>query len=116
MCTNQEVEEQWCTASNVLNVSEDKLKRIKNLILKQKKFDSLPLGKAICWKCGKILYSTLDKSRTCLIPPPRDVTIEKASGAAYLKVLPYEHKLTFIHTSIYIYTLHSTSHIFKKSK
>ena len=99
MCTNQEVEEQWCTDSNVLNVSEEKLKRIKNLIVKQKKFDSLPLGKAVCWKCGKILYSTVDNSRTCLIPPPKDVTIEKAPGDAYLKALPYEHKLTFIHTN-----------------
>ena len=100
MCTNQEeVEKQWCPDSNMLNVSKGKLKRIKNLIVKQKKFDTLPLGKAICWKCGKILYSTVDNSRTCLIPPPRNVTIEKAPGAAYLKALPYEHKLTFLHTS-----------------
>ena len=77
MCINQEVEEQWCTDSNVFNVSEDKLKRIKNLIVKQKKFDSLPLAKAVCWKYGKILYSTVDNSRTCLIPPPKDVNIER---------------------------------------
>ena len=100
MCTNQEeIEKQWCTDSNMLNVSKGKLKRIKNLVVKQKKFDTLPLGKAICWKCGKILYSTVDNNRTCLIPPPRDITIEKAPGAAYLKALPYEHKLTFIHTN-----------------
>ena len=93
MCTNQEeIEKQWCTDSNMLNVSKGKLKRIKNLVVKQKKFDTLPLGKAICWKCGKILYSTVDNNRTCLIPPPRDITIEKAPGAAYLKALPYEHK------------------------
>ena len=71
MCTNQEeVEEQRCTDNNVLNVSEGKLKRIKNLIVKQMNFDSLPLGKAICWKCGEILYSTVDNNRTYLIPPP----------------------------------------------
>ena len=34
----------------MVNVSAAKLKRLENRIIKECKFDSTPLGKAVCWK------------------------------------------------------------------
>ena len=55
--TNQSEDEEWCTDKEMVNVSPSKLKKLETLIKKQKKFDSKPLGKALCWGCGKVLYA-----------------------------------------------------------
>ena len=59
--------------------------------------DCAPLGKAICWNCGRILYGNVGSSRTCLVQPPKDMTKAEATAAAYLQALPYDNGLTFVH-------------------
>ena len=41
-------DEGWCTDERMVNVSAAKLKKLENLITKEHKFDSTPLGKAVC--------------------------------------------------------------------
>ena len=80
-----------------LNVSPAKLDKLEKLITKEHKFDSTPLGKAICWKCGRILYSNPGSNHTYLTLPPKGMSAAEASASAYLRALPYDNGLTFIH-------------------
>ena len=82
-----------------MNVSAAKLKRLEKLIAKQCKFDATPLGKAVCWKCGRILYANVSSSRTYLVLPPKGMTEAKAPASAYLQALPYNNGLNFVHDS-----------------
>ena len=95
--TLSEQEETWCTEKQVLNVDAAKLNKLTKLITKECKFDSTPLGKAICWKCGRILYSNVGSNRTYLVLPPKGMTEAEAPATAYLQALPYDNDLTFCH-------------------
>ena len=95
---DQSENEEWCTDKAMVNVSAGKLKKLETLIAQQKKFDSKPLGKAICWSCGKVLYANVDGSRTFLVPS-NGRREAQAPASAYLKALPYDNGLTFIHSS-----------------
>ena len=78
-------------------MSAAKLKKLGKLIIKECKFDSTPLGKAICWKCGRILYSNVVTSRTCLVLPPKGMDSAEAPASAYLQALLYDNGLKFVH-------------------
>ena len=92
-------DEGWCTDEKMLNVSAAKLKNLENLITKEFKFDSTPLGKAVCWKCGRILCANVGTSRTYLALPPKGMTEAEAPASAYLRALPYNNGLTFVHSN-----------------
>ena len=94
-----EDDEKWCTDEKMVNLSAAKLKRLENLIAKQYKFDATPLGKAVCWKCGRILCTNVGTSRTYLVPPPKGMTEAEAPASGYLRALPYDNGLTFVHDS-----------------
>ena len=79
--TKSKEDEEWCTDTEMVNVSAAKLKKLEQLI-KECKFDSTPLGKAICWKCGRILYSNVVTSRTCLVLPLKGMTQAEAPASA----------------------------------
>ena len=87
----------WCTDAKMVNVSPAKLKKLENLITKEFKFDSTPLGKAVCWKCGRVLCANVGTSRTYLVLPPKGMTESEAPASAYLRALPYNNGLTFVH-------------------
>ena len=57
-------DEGWCTDEHLVNVSPAKLKKLKALFTKECKYDSTPLGKAVCWQCGRILYGNVGNGRT----------------------------------------------------
>ena len=92
-----EQDETWCTDKQMVNVSATKLNKLKKLFSKECKFDSTPLGKTICWKCGRILYSNIGSSCTYLVLPPKGMTEAEAPASAYLHALPYDNGLTFVH-------------------
>ena len=98
--TKSETDEEWCTAKQMVNVSGAKLKKLEKHIIKRCKFDSMPLGKAVCWKCGRrILYGSVSSSHTCLVHPPRNMTEAEAPASTYLQALSYDNVLTYVHTS-----------------
>ena len=92
-------DEEWCTEEKMVNVTADKLKQLQRLITKQCKFDSKPLGKALCWSCGRVLHANVDSSRTFLVKPQEGMTEARAPASAYLRALPYDNGLTFVHNS-----------------
>ena len=97
MADVNEEDERWCTDEKMVNVSAVKLKKLENLITKEHKFDSTPLGKAVCWKCGRVLCANVGTSRTYLVLPPKGLTESEAPASAYLRALPYNNGITFIH-------------------
>ena len=86
----------WCTDAKMVNVSTAKLKKLENLMTKEFKFDSTPLGKAVCWKCGRVLCANVGTSHTYLVLPPKGMTESEAPASAYLRALPYNNGLTFV--------------------
>ena len=92
-------DKEWCMEVEMVNVTADKLKKLQQLITKQCKFDSKPLGKALCWSCGRVLHANVDSSRTFLIKPQEGMTEARAPASAYLRALPYDNGLTFVHNS-----------------
>ena len=97
MADVNEEDERWCTDETMVNVSAAKLKKLENLITKEHKFDSTPLGKAVCWKCGRVLCANVGTSHTYLVLPPKGLTESEAPASAYLRALPYNNGITFIH-------------------
>ena len=97
MADVNEEDERWCTDEKMVNVSAAKLKKLENLITKEHKFDSTPLGKAVCWKCGRVLCANVGTSRTYLVLPPKGLTESEAPASAYLRALPYNNGITFVH-------------------
>ena len=95
---NEQNDEEWNTDSEMVNVSAGKLRKLETLITQQKKFDSKPLGKAVCWSCGRILHANVDGNRTSLVSA-KGMTEAQAPASAYLKALPYDNGLTFTHIS-----------------
>ena len=81
-------------------MSAAKLKKLEKLIIKQCKFDNMPLGKAVCWKCERrILYGSVSSSHTRLVHPPRNMTEAEAPASTYLQALSYDNGLIYVHTS-----------------
>ena len=69
----------------MVNVSAAKLEKLENLITKEFKFDSTPLGKAVCWKCGRVLCANnIGTSRTYLVLPAKGMTESEAPASVYL--------------------------------
>ena len=97
MADVNEEDDGWCTDEKMVNVSAAKLKKLENLITKEHKFDSTPLGKAVCWKCGRVLCANVGTSRTYLVLPPKGLTESEAPASAYLRALPYNNGITFVH-------------------
>ena len=73
-----EENEGWYADEKMVNFSAAKLKKLENLITKEHKFDSTPLGKAVCWKCGRVLCANVGTSRTYLVLPPKGLTESEA--------------------------------------
>ena len=57
----------------MLSVDERMLSRARKYIGQQIRFDSKPLGVAMCYCCGSILWSRVDNSHTNLV----DIQIEE---------------------------------------
>ena len=57
--------------------------------------DARPLGEAICWQCGKVLWSKPHSTHTCLVHPPHGLSGDDAPASVYLRAVP-DCNLTFI--------------------
>ena len=93
-------DEEWCTDDKMLNISAAKLQKLEMLITKQCKFDGTPLGKAVCWKCRRILCVNIGTGRTYLVARPKGMIEATAPASAYMQALPYNNGLTFIHNKL----------------
>ena len=71
----------WDTDKTNLSLSDDLLTRAKKRIGQQVRFDAKPLGIAMCYCCGSILWSRVDNSHTHLVR--LDLNDEIIPAAAY---------------------------------
>ena len=78
-----------------VNMSEDTLRRCTRRVVQQRRFDARPLAEAICWQCGKVLWSKPDSNHTCLMNPPHGLSEDDAPASAYLRAVP-DCNLTFV--------------------
>ena len=78
-----------------VNMSEDTLRQCTRRVVQQRRFDARPLGEAICWQCGKVLWSRPDSNHTCLVHPPHGLSEDDAPASAYLRAVP-DCNLTFV--------------------
>ena len=78
-----------------VNMPEDTLRQCTRRVVQQRRFDARPLGEAICWQCGKVLWSRLDSNHTCLVRPPYSLSEDDAPASAYLRAVP-DCNLTFV--------------------
>ena len=75
----------WNTDGTSLSVSNELLRRSKKHIGQQVRFDSKPLGVAMCYCCGSILWSRVDGSHTNLVDI--DVSEENIPAFAYKRAM-----------------------------
>ena len=94
----------WNTDSASLSVSNELLKRGKKRIGQQVRFDSKPLGVAMCYCCGSILWSRVDGSHTNLV----DISVseENIPAFAYKRAMLQNNTgdLPYVHTNGKLYT------------
>ena len=57
-------------------------------ITQQRTYDKKPLGVAVCYRCGHMLWSCVDGAHTFLVSKPSGMSEEEAPGSAYLRAVP----------------------------
>ena len=89
----------WNTDGASLSVNDELLRKYKCRIGQQVRFDSKPLGIAMCYCCGSILWSRVDNSHTSLF----DIAIseEDIPALAYRRAMIHSKTgdLTYVHTN-----------------
>ena len=95
----------WNTNGPSLSVSNELLKRGKRRIGQQVRFDSKPLGVAMCYCCGSILWSKVDGScHTNLVDI--DISEENIPALAYKRAMLQDNTgdLPYVHTNGKLYS------------
>ena len=57
-------------------------------IAQQRTYDKKPLGVAVCYRCGHMLWSSVDGTNTFLVSKPSGMSEEEAPASAYLRAVP----------------------------
>ena len=62
--------DKWDTSEDKINLTPDILECCAQCVMQQRCFDKKPLAKALCWQCGRILWTTVDGAHTFHVEPP----------------------------------------------
>ena len=76
---------EWDTSA--VNLHPDLLRACQSRIKQQRTFDKKSLGVGVCYRCGHVLWTTVDGAHTFLVDKPSNMTSEDAP-AAYLRAVP----------------------------
>ena len=60
----------WDTSEEYTNLTEDMLQQYRASVARQQRFDKKTLASALCYQCGKFLWSSVDGAHTFLVHPP----------------------------------------------
>ena len=71
-----------------MNVTDVLLDMCGRRITQQRTFDKKPLGLAVCYGCGHLLWSTVDGGHTFLVDKPSGMSEDEAPASAYLRAVP----------------------------
>ena len=78
----------WCHSSELVNIDNDLLDMCARRISQQRTFDRKPLGLAVCYGCGHLLWSCVDGVHTFLMNKPNGMSEDDAPASAYLQAVP----------------------------
>ena len=78
----------WDHSNELLNVDDDLIEACTRRIAQQRTFDKKPLGLAVCYRCGHLLWSCVDGAHTFLVDKPSDLSENEAPASAYLRAVP----------------------------
>ena len=78
----------WCRSDDMVNVDDELLDACARRISQQRTFDRKPLGLAVCYGCGHLLWSCVDGAHTFLVDKPSDMSEDEAPASAYLRAVP----------------------------
>ena len=92
----------WDHSGELLNVDYELLNVCARRIAQQRTFDKKPLGIAVCYGCGHLLWSCVDGAHTFLVNKPSGMTEADAPASAYLRAMPNC-------TASFVYTERGTS-------
>ena len=79
---------EWDTSEKLVNLDDELLDMCARRITQQRTFDRKPLGLAVCYGCGHLLWSCVDGAHTFLINKPSSMTEDEAPASAYLRSVP----------------------------
>jgi hypothetical protein len=71
-----------------VNVDNELLDACARRISQQRTFDRKPLGLAVCYGCGHLLWSTVDGAHTFLVDKPNGMSEDDEPASAYLRAVP----------------------------
>ena len=77
----------WVDSKELVNASSGLLDACGRRIAQQRTFDKKPLGVAVCYGCGHLLWSCVDGARTFLVNNPSGMTKDNAPASAYLRTV-----------------------------
>ena len=79
----------WDHSNELLNVDDDLIEACTRRIAQQRTFDKKPLGLAVCYRCGHLLWSCVDGAHTFLVDKPSGLSENEApASSAYLRAVP----------------------------
>lgn len=87
----------WDTSEQYTNLTEDMLQQCRASVARQQRFDKKPLASALCYQCGKVLWSSVDGAHTFLVHPPEGMREKDAPGSAIIRAVP-DCALTFVYS------------------
>ena len=77
----------WDNSNEMLNINVELLDVCSCRISQQRTFDRKPLGLAVCYGCGHLLWSTVDGAHTFLVDKPSSMSESDAPASAYLRAV-----------------------------
>ena len=86
--TSIQLPSDWDHSDDLVNVTDVLLEMCGRRITQQRTFDKKPLGLAVCYGCGHLLWSTVDGGHTFLVDKPSGMSEDEAPASAYLRAVP----------------------------
>ena len=78
----------WDNAQKLVNVDREVLDICSRRIAQQRTYDKKPLGTGVCYRCGHMLWTTVDGGHTFLVNKPSGMSVDDAPASAYLRAVP----------------------------
>ena len=82
-----ELPTEWDHSDELVNIDDELLGLCSRRIAQQHTYVKKPLGVAVCYRCGHMLWSCVDGAHTFLVSKPSGMSEEEAPASAYLRAV-----------------------------
>ena len=69
----------------LVNIDDDLLNVCTRRITQQRTYDKKPLGTGVCYRCGHMLWTTVDGAHTFLVNKPSGMSVDDAPASTYFE-------------------------------